>query len=127
MSALTQADWNYSPSACKWTRKQVLGHLIDSAANNHQRFIRAQYEDVPHISYDQNRWNALHRYHELDSTQLIEFWTLYNHHLLHVIKAIPADTLQRTCDTGSGQAYTLDFLVDDYVSHMEHHLRQIIL
>ncbi len=110
----------------KWSKKEILGHLIDSATNNHQRFIRAQYEDVPTIFYDKNKWNELNRYQQLENKHIIQLWTIYNQHLLEIIKRIPNENLAKECYVGNGNIVTLQFLIDDYLVHLEHHLRQII-
>jgi hypothetical protein len=73
---VSAADFEHKPHPDKWSKKQILGHLIDSAANNHQRFIRIQYEDVPTVVYDQTQWNKLNHYQELDSRQAIMMWTI---------------------------------------------------
>lgn len=46
----------------KWSKKEILGHLIDSATNNHHRFVRVQFETNLKISYDQNKWNQYNFY-----------------------------------------------------------------
>lgn len=73
---IPEGDFTNKPQAGKWSKKEILGHLIDSATNNHQRFIRAQFENVPVISYDQNNWNACSRYNQVDSKQLVSFWAV---------------------------------------------------
>lgn len=123
---IPEADFCGKPHPEKWSKKEILGHLIDSAANNHQRFIRAQLEEVPAIVYDQNQWNALGHYNEMDRAQLIEFWTLYNRHLLHVLQHIPEENLGRRCWCGGPAPVTLQWLGEDYVRHLEHHLHQIV-
>ncbi len=112
------------PSPEKWSNQEILGHLIDSAANNHQRFIRIQYEQEPAIVYDQNKWNSLSFYNAQDMQQLINLWESYNIHLLEIIKRIPEIDLQKTGRT-SGEPVTLKWLITDYVEHMEHHLKQM--
>ena len=109
----------------KWSKKEILGHLIDSATNNHQRFVRGQFEDKPIISYDQDKWNQHSFYQQIDTQQLILFWTAYNRQLIEIFKRIPTAHLQRECQVG-GDFLTLDFLINDYVEHMEHHLKQIV-
>ncbi|MBK7389212.1 MAG: DinB family protein [Bacteroidetes bacterium] len=79
----------------KWSKKEILGHLIDSATNNHQRFVRGQFETVPEISYDQNNWNTFSYYQQIDSQQIITFWTIYNRQLIEIIKRIPSDNLKK--------------------------------
>jgi hypothetical protein len=125
LKAIPEDEFTRKPAPEKWSKKQVLGHLIDSAANNHQRFIRVQFEDVPAIAYDQNNWNSHSHYNALDSSNLIHFWRLYNLHLLELIRRIPEEKLKRECAVGN-KIVTLQFLVDDYVKHMEHHLQQIV-
>lgn len=110
----------------KWSKKQIIGHLIDSAANNHQRFIRAQYENIPTIVYDQNKWNALNFYETADVSLLIQLLCNYNRHLASVMQQIPAENLFRKCNSGSQEPVTLAFLINDYVAHFEHHLIQLL-
>lgn len=119
-------DFNAKPSVAVWSKKEILGHLIDSAANNHQRFIRAQYENLPAVLYDQDKWNQLNVYHTADKTLLINLWSNYNLHLLHVIRNVPGSSLLNKCHTGAKEPFTLAFLIADYVDHMEHHLKQIL-
>ena len=109
----------------KWSSKEVIGHLIDSATNNHQRFVRAQFEDNPPIAYNQDNWNKYNFYQQISGTQIISFWATYNRQLVELIRRIPTESLQRTCLVG-GEIFTLEFLINDYVEHMEHHLRQVI-
>lgn len=125
--AIPEADFSHKPVPEKWSKKEIIGHLIDSAANNHQRFVRVQFEDVPYIKYDQNNWNTASRYQNMDSRHVINFWAQHNQHLVEVIKRIPEAALQRECNTGGDSNVTLGWLIEDYVAHMEHHLRQIMV
>lgn len=109
----------------KWSKKEILGHLIDSATNNHQRFIRGQFENNPEICYDQNKWNECSFYQDMDSNQIINFWTVYNKQLLEIIKRIPTEKLNNQIRINDNFV-TLEFLIVDYVGHLEHHLKQII-
>lgn len=108
----------------KWSKKEILGHLIDSATNNHQRFVRAQFESNPEIVYDQNNWNRFSFYQQMDSGDLIVFWLTYNRHLISLFEKIPVSSLSLNCSIG-GNLYSLQHLIDDYVVHLEHHLKQI--
>ena len=123
--AMDKADLSFKQAPDKWSKKEIIGHLIDSAANNHQRFVRAQFEDKPVIVYDQNNWNHYSHHQQISSEQLIDFWTIYNRQLAALVSNIPEENLQRTCITG-GKPLTLAFLFEDYVAHLEHHLRQIV-
>lgn len=114
------------PTPEKWSKKEILGHLIDSAANNHQRFIRIQSENEPVIFYNQNDWVGFSRYNEIATEQLIATWKHYNLHLAAVAKAIRPENLSRNGVGRDGQPHTLKWYFDDYVDHMEHHLHQIV-
>ena len=81
-SEISEYDMMLKSSPEKWSIKQIIGHLIDSATNNHQRFVRGQFEDHPEIQYDQNMWNEFNFYQEIETKHLIDFWTIYNKQLL---------------------------------------------
>jgi hypothetical protein len=122
---ISEDEISIKPSPNKWSKKEVLGHLIDSATNNHQRFIRGQFELTPEIRYDQNKWIEFSFYQEIESKQIINFWTVYNQQLVEIIKRIPSDNLTKQIRVGENLV-TLEFLIVDYVAHLEHHLKQII-
>jgi hypothetical protein len=123
---IPEADFKAKPRPDKWSKQEILGHLIDSATNNHQRFIRVQFEDMPFIKYDQDQWVAMSHYNELPMEEVLEFWKRYNLHLVEIMKRIPHESLSRFCNTGGENPVTLEFLVNDYVVHMEHHLKEIV-
>lgn len=110
-----------------WSQKEELGHLIDSAANNHQRFVRAALEaGYNGPGYQQDEWVKVHGYAEWHWTELTTFWQQYNALLAHVIDRIPEDRLKARCVVGTGEPVTLGFLIEDYVHHMQHHLDHIL-
>src|SRR5579883_803240 len=102
-----------------WSRKQVIGHLIDSASNNHQRFVRAALQpslDFPDYNQDGNiRVEAVQ---EMEWALLISLWAAYNRYLAHVIAHLPASKLDTVCRIYSGEPVTLGFLATDYLAHM---------
>jgi len=114
------------PLPDKWSKKEILGHLIDSATNNHQRFIRIQYQNEPTIFYDQNKWNTLNNYNNLSKKHLIQLWLIYNEHLIEILKIIPEQNLDLLGRTHDRQKHSLQFYIDDYISHLEHHLTQLV-
>lgn len=122
--AITEEEFSRKPARGKWSKKEIIGHLIDSATNNHHRFIRAQFEDAPKITYQQNDWNAASRYNDMEGRHVIAFWQMYNQHLIEVLKHIPEADMQRECNNGGESNVTLAWLIADYVKHMEHHLGQ---
>jgi hypothetical protein len=121
----SEEELTLKPSPGKWSKKELLGHLIDSATINHQRFVRAQFE-TPVVFYDQDKWVNIQAYQEENSTLLITLWETYNRHLVHVIKQIPQDKLLRTSIGKDEKHLTLEFLIEDYVNHLEHHLKQLL-
>jgi len=123
--SISEAKFSFRPSPRKWSKKEILGHLIDSATNNHQRFIRIQFEEKPEIYYDQDMWVYHNHYNDIPSKQLIHFWALYNLQLIEIMKRIPAENLLKECKMRDGRYLTLDYLVNDYVVHLQHHLDQI--
>lgn len=122
---IDERAFSLQPAPNKWSKKQIIGHLIDSATNNHHRFVRGQFEDEPEIRYDQDKWNACGFYQDMDGKQLIAFWTVYNKQLLEIVKRIPESHLSRKVRVGDN-LHTLEFLIIDYVRHMEHHLKQVV-
>jgi hypothetical protein len=111
----------------KWSRKQTLGHLVDSAANNHQRFIRLQLSqriDLP--GYDGDAWVRVQRYQERPWLEIIQLWQSYNTQLAAVIRTVDPQALQHVWHTPDGKDLTLEFLMRDYVTHLRHHLDQIL-
>ena len=113
-------------SSKKWSKKEILGHLIDSATNNHQRFVRAQFENTPSIPYNQDLWNKYSFYNSINSKQLISFWKSYNNQILALFNNMPKDSVLKMCNTGGKDNYSLAFLFNDYIKHLEYHLNQII-
>ncbi len=126
LSSINETDLSYKPSPSQWSKKDILGHLIDSASNNHQRFVRIQFEDTPYIVYDPDKWNAYSYYNFLNGSSLISFWTLYNKHLAALVSHIPTEHYQRNCQVGEQTFVTLEFLITDYADHLEHHLKQLV-
>ena len=110
----------------KWSAKEELGHLLDSAANNHQRIVRAQLEDSPAMpGYDQNGWVAVHGYEHREWAELIEVWQAFNRQLLAAAEAVPESAWSRTLTVAGSAPLTLQFVFEDYVAHMAHHLEHI--
>ena len=124
--SLSEADVTRGRGSGKWVKKEILGHLIDSAANNHQRFVRAQFAD-PFIwpGYDQRAWVPVHRYRERPWAELVDLWVALNRHVAAVIEAVPAQKLQTSCIIGDSEAASLDWWMRDYLRHLKHHLAQL--
>lgn len=137
LSTISDSDAATSPAPGKWSPKQVIGHLIDSASNNHQRFVRANFaDDLIFPGYDQERWVELGRYAEAPWESLLMLWREFNLQIARVMEATPdaAASALRTRHNlhqlawhpfPEDQPATLVYFMSDYVDHLEHHLRQI--
>lgn len=109
-----------------WSRKQILGHLIDSAANNHQRFVRGQLvRELIMPGYAQREWVDTERFNDREWADLIQFWLAYNRHLLHIMSHAAPECLDAIIRIGDNDPVSLEFVMTDYVSHMKHHLEQL--
>jgi len=137
LSAISESQSQRSHGGEQWSAKQVLGHLIDSAANNHQRFVRAQFtNDLVFPGYDQEQWNQAQHYQAEPWPALVSLWPAYNLHLAHIIAHIPEATLTQkrhphTLDKIAWQTVpvdeptTLEYLIRDYIGHLQEHLAQL--
>ena len=116
------------PNPAKWSKKEVLGHLIDSASNNLRRFIVGQYEANPKIVYQQDFWVTANNYQNLRKENVIQLWKSLNEQICVVLQAMPDQNLNLMCDTGKDtiQLHSIAWLAVDYVKHLKHHLNQII-
>ena len=127
LQKITEAESACAIAPGKWSRKELIGHLIDSAANNHHRFVKAQFTDrLPISRYDQGSWVKYQDYGNEPWAQLLQLWKSYNTHLLHVASRIPEEKLNSLCQLEDSECVSLGFLVEDYVVHLKHHLKQIL-
>jgi hypothetical protein len=125
LSAIPDDTASIKPAPTKWSKKEILGHLIDSAANNHQRFVRLQLQpEIGLPGYDQDSWVRLNRYQQKPWTEIIALWSAYNRHLVSVIESIDDSALGHVWHAPDGDV-TLEFIATDYVRHVKHHLTQI--
>jgi hypothetical protein len=128
-TTISEDNWSHKPAPNKWSKKEILGHLVDSAANNHQRFVRAQLSDGPYRGprYEQDAFVAVQRFQTLPTKDLVTLWHSYNTLLAHVIANADPSKLDVTCYIGDYDPVPLSFVMTDYVDHMVHHLEQITL
>ena len=126
LRAMGEAAAGASRGPGRWMAKEILGHLIDSAVNNHQRFVWAQLVSPLEMpDYDQEAWVAVQRYCERPWAELVELWVAFNLHLAVVMEAVPAERLQTPCRIGNGEPSTLEWWMRHYMQHLKHHLEQI--
>lgn len=110
------------PEPDRWSLSEVVGHLIDSACNNHQRFVRAQHcTELVFPKYHQNEWVAAANYRACEWESLIELWYHYNRQIAVLIRHIPESKLAIPCTITPYETCTLGFLVTDYLEHLHHH------
>lgn len=128
ISAIPEHAFKAKPDPKKWSKQEVLGHLIDSAQNNLRRFIVSQYATAPpHIVYDQNFWVQSNGYGYAPKDEIIQLWRLINEQICRVLELMPSVNYSKTCNTGkhSEELHSLEWIAADYVKHMKHHLNQI--
>jgi hypothetical protein len=125
------------PEPGKWSVAEIVGHLVDSASNNHQRFVRGRWQsELVFPGYDQDEWVAAQRYQDAEWEDLVELWRAFNVHIAHVMERTPAEVRRREYirhnldevgfrPTTAGTPGTLDWFMEDYVEHLKHHLKQI--
>jgi hypothetical protein len=116
------------PIAGKWSKKEILGHLLDSAGNNQQKFVRmlCSAGHLEFVGYSQDAWVSAQRYQESDWSGLISAWEGINRHLAHVIERADPSRLANTISIEGKGPFRLDFVMADYVEHMKHHLKVIL-
>lgn len=138
LSEISEAQSEVPRSEEGWSSKQIIGHLVDSATNNHARFVLAQLkDDLLFSGYEQNGWVQVQQYQSASWARLIDLWRAYNLHLLHVMSCTPKEKLSNRCTQHSLQTIafqtvsedepvTLEYLMKDYVVHLKHHLSQVL-
>lgn len=124
---ISEEEWSYKISPEKWSKKEILGHLCDSALSNIRRFVITQYKENENIVYDQNFWVKAQDYQNVPSLDIINLWKILNFQIVHTVENIPDEALQRTCDMTKNepQVFTLEFIIKDYIDHLQHHLKAI--
>lgn len=127
LSRMRPEETGIKPDAREWSKREILGHLIDSAANNHQRFVRAVNNAAAHFpAYDQNEWVRIQQHNERPWPALVALWSAYNTHLSHVIERIPEGAAASPCNVGEKDPAPLGFVIKDYLRHLRHHLKDIL-
>ena len=117
-------DASFKPGPLKWSKKELMGHLIDSAQNNIRRFITAQYEDKPRIVYNQDKWVEINNWQQCQLSFLIELWFLLNQQICSILENISDETSQR--EAMSEDLHSIQWLAVDYIKHLKHHLHQVL-
>lgn len=137
LSAISSVRSQERPSRGKWSPREIVGHLIDSAQNNHGRFVRAQLsDDLRFAGYAQDEWVAIQGYQDAPWEALVELWAAYNRQLARVIERVPPGIAAQSRTkhnlhevawraVPASEPASLGYFMLDYVGHLQHHLRQV--
>jgi hypothetical protein len=127
LQKINEEDAAEKISETKWSKKEIIGHLIDSACNNHQKFVRTMaVQHLDFVGYAQNFWVESQAYNSENWQDLLYFWQNYNRHIAHIIENVSPEKLQNTISIQGSKPFTLKFIMEDYAEHLKHHLRQIL-
>jgi hypothetical protein len=122
--AMPGEKMGFKSSLLKWSRKEIMGHLVDSAQTNIRRFIVAQYEENPIIVYNQDKWVAIANYQHWDTAAIIGLWYSLNKQIIEILKNTTAEMAARTCQTQ--ELHSIEWLANDYIKHLRHHVHQVL-
>lgn len=125
---ISEAESAVRPAPGKWSKKEIIGHLIDSACNNQQKFTRAliAQEPIEVVGYQQDHWVRVQHYQTFDWSQLVRLWDSYNRFLAHIIANADPAKLSNTLTIDGKGPFRLDFVMPDYVEHLKHHLQAVL-
>lgn len=128
ISKFSEAELTFKPTPEKWSKKEILGHLIDSGINNLQRFTEIQFENKPYKmrKYNQDELVKANQYQKANTEEILEFWISINNRIFNIINQLTEKKLNYTIELENNTISDLRFLINDYIDHMEHHLHQII-
>lgn len=124
LNSINEEIFSLKPSPVKWSKKEIIGHLIDSAQNNIRRFVVAQYEKDPLVIYNQDKWVSVINYQQMDSGVVIQLWYLINQQIISIFKNTSAEAAQHTATTG--EIHTIEWLAEDYIKHLQHHMHYVL-
>lgn len=138
LEEMSEESTRRRPAPGKWSAREIIGHLIDSASNNHQRFVRAQFQDdLIFPGYAQDAWVSTQQYQNAPWDELLMLWRSFNLHIARVMETAstqeklrlrPRHNLDEIASNPVPRdtPATLDYFMADYVAHLQHHLDQII-
>ncbi len=127
LDAIGESDAGIKPAPNKWSKKEIIGHLIDSACNNQQKFVRTMISETTDFTgYQQDEWVGIQQYQSGSWKTMLLFWKYYNLHLAGIIERVESGRLGNTITIDGNGPFTLEFIMKDYVEHLKHHLKQIL-
>ena len=128
LQSLTEDVVNKRPTPSDWSAKEVVGHLIDSASNNHQRFVRLQIADgltFPDYQHENNDWVKIQKYQEASWDDLLDLWQGLNRHIARIIRDVNETCIDHIWVVDEDNTITLGELMIDYLRHLKDHIVQI--
>lgn len=127
LKEISETEASHKADITKWSKKEIIGHLIDSACNNQQKFVRTMAQQhLDFVGYEQDFWVSSQNYNARIWTDLVDFWVGYNLHIAHIIEHVHSEVLQNTISINRSAPFTLEFIMKDYAEHLKHHLKQIL-
>jgi hypothetical protein len=124
LQQIPEEEFGFKPSPAKWSKKEIMGHLIDSAQTNIRRFVKAQYEENPKITYDQDRWVKISAYQQWDAIDIVRLWCLLNVQICYILDNTDDEKAARISTTDT--IHTIEWLAEDYNKHLLHHLHVVL-
>ena len=124
LEQIPETEYQLKPAPNKWSKKEIMGHLIDSAQANIRRMVLAQYEDNPRVTYQQDNWVRIVAYQEWDTREIILLWVGLNKQMCQILRHVPVSMYGRTSQTDA--SHTIEWLAADYVKHLKHHLHVVL-
>jgi len=127
LKKINESKASARPKPEKWSPKEIIGHLIDSANNNQMKFVKCiETNDLNVIGYHQNEWVTIQKYNTYDWDTLLDFWVLFNYHIAHIIENVHETSLSNEIKVEGVGPFKLEFIMKDYVEHLKHHLNQVL-
>jgi len=124
LKSMPEYEMAYKPEPSKWSKKEIVGHMIDSAQSNIRRFVIAQYEKKPAIVYNQDKWVSIVNYQQWNTADITNLWYLTNKQVCEILKNTSTEIAQRECQTQ--ELHSIEWLAKDYVKHLQHHLHRVL-
>lgn len=124
LKSLDDSKLIFKPDPSKWSKKEIIGHLIDSAESNIRRFVVTQYEENATIVYQQEKWVSICNYQQWYTKELIDLWFLLNRQIYETLKNTSDEVSKRKCMTE--EPHTIEWLAVDYIKHLKHHIHQVL-
>lgn len=127
LRTISDQEAEKKPARDKWSPKEILGHLADSATNNQMKFVKAMECSGQKVAgYNQDKWVFIQQYQKRKWEEIIDLWVAINSQIAHIMAVARPETRHNELYVEGQGPYTLEFLMKDYINHQKHHLAQIV-